>query len=216
MYHSNWQAIRQHCGLHKNLLGMLSSKDNAWLTPAKLLPNIKIWKTFKVFFNVKFADDCREHYVGVHFVNPIPIDFSNLSPSNHSFSSNRAFHIFSLEYEIETRKQSLKFHGCYFFFLDIEQKPRTVPKSCLMKRESNLWPTYNGYQMLHISCRIPFGIFENCCHQPPPTHKTLVEMIFSFDFQANLHSPRFCLSEMGHIWNAADFGQKALFSQMSF
>ena len=121
MYHSNWQAIRQHCGLHKNLLGMLSSKDNAWLTPAKLLPNIKIWKKIKFFYlNLKFADDWREHYVGVHFVNPIPIDFSNLSPSNHSFSSNRAFHIFSLEYEIETVKQGLKFHGCYFcsiFFL---------------------------------------------------------------------------------------------------
>ena len=114
MYHSNWQAIRQHRGLHKNLLGMLSSKYNAWLTPAKSLPNIKIWKSFKFFFNLKFADDWREHYVGVHFINPILIDFSNLSPSNHSFSSNRAFHIFSLKYEIETRKQSLKFHGCYF------------------------------------------------------------------------------------------------------
>ena len=78
----------------------------------------------------------------------------------------------------------------FLSFLTLRQKPRTVPKSCPMKRESNLWPTYDGYQMLHISCRIPFEIFENCCHRPTPMHKTLVEIIFLFWFSSKFAQPQ--------------------------
>ena len=194
MYHSNWQAIRQHCGLHNNFLGMLSSKDNAWLTPAKLLPNIKIWKTFNFFYmNLKFADDWREHSVGVHFVNPIPIDFSNLSPSSHSFPSNRAFHIFSLEYEIEEEKTKFDISWilsfCSIFFLSWHWGKSQ--ELCQSLARWSVRAVFDRHIMVTKCYTFPadshLKYLKTAATNPSPTfymsHKTLVEIIFSFDFK---------------------------------
>ena len=88
----------------------------------------------------------------------------------------------------------------FLSFLTLRQKPRTVPKSCPMKRESNLWPTYDGYQMLHISCRIPFEIFENCCYQPIP-YFLYVAQNFGWNNFFLLISSRFAQPQILPEWN---------------
>ena len=175
--------------------------------------------------NLKFADDWREHSVGVHFVNPIPIDFSNLSPSKHSSLQTELFIYFPLNMKLKQRNKVWNFMDvcfCSIFFLSWHWGKSQ--ELCQSLARWSVRAIFDRHMMVTKCYTFPaeshLKYLKTAATNPSPTfymsHKTLVEIIFFFWFQVDLHSPRFCLSEMGHIWNAADFGQKALFSQMSF